>query len=400
LVLDLEISRGDAQPVVVEKPAPSRKPLVIAVLAVLGATALIASVVGARDDDRAAAPATTAAATTSTTVVPSTTAATTSVAPSSSAPSFVNGGTQGAVLGAPTGYIMHFGLGNLVDASIDLDTGRISPATNLTGIVSRMVPIGNNVVVHSRDGVQVFDRRLENVSRVLNEFVQTEFLQEVWPSARSGRVWLREEVGGPGIQPGRLPSRLREMSIDGTSTAQIDLPPGIFWAFPVEDEVAFQYAGRIYLKDATGGVRDYAVGDLVVAGSGVIVWTGCTVSLSCSLNIGTPDNSHRSSYPIAVGIGYSAASPNALAPDGRAAVVVNQQGLPVVLDTRTGETRPLGVNLGQSDNLPFAWSPDSRWLLTVRSGTWLVASDFDGGIDVDVRLPPESPVRFETIYVV
>ena len=396
MVLDLEISLGDARPVVVEKPAPSRKPLVITALAVVGLIAVIASVARARDDDdHASAPATTAAATTPTTVVPSSTAATSSVAPSSSAPPYVNDGTQGAVLGAPTGHMVHFGLNNIVDASIDLDTGRVSPSSHLTGFVLGMVPVGNRVVVHSRAGVHVFDRHLENGSQV-----KTEFVHEVWPSARSGRVWLREEVGGPGIQPGRLPSRLREMSIDGTSTAQIDLPTGIFWVFPVEDEVAFQYAGRIYLKNASGGLRDYAVGDLVVAGSGIIIWTGCTVSLSCSLNIGTPGNSRRSSYPIAVGTGYSAASPNALAPDGRAAVVVDQQGLPVILDTRTGETRPLGVSFNQSGNLSFAWSPDSRWLLTVRSGTWLVASDLDRGIDVDVRLPTEAAARFETIYVV
>jgi hypothetical protein len=386
---DLERIGGPAEPfpagrerVVSESGGPPRRrglAGLVAVVAVLVATVVLLSGGGdggggAGDDggDAASAPATTRPGTPNTRLNypdPTAPGETTSSRPTTTSPpstttsttttttivTFVGDGPA-PLLGAETGGLSLYALGDGSLRRVELDTGRVTA-----------LEVPSNV--QQSYALRVRGDRLEVRNGSLRSYVALDLAGGVQTGdlvsgggdeidvEGTDLTWVvYSDVGNGGIVLRR----------GGEEIVRHEFGGGVYVSGVVGDRALLSGGGRIFTLDPAGRVRPYAVGQVVAAGGRWVVWTACDDDLRCSYHVGdaerpdarrvvTPPELTATMYSY----GYGYASASLVSPDGRVALLGAQDGLRLV-ELETGRMIDTDSSAGQWG--PWAWSPDSAWL--------------------------------------
>ena len=241
--------------------------------------------------------------------------------------------------------------------------------------------------------------------------------QRAFPSAVPGRVWLVE----PSVVDAPFgPARVREVGLDGGTSAFVDLPPGVQPIAGVQGGLLVEASGTLLVLDPQRDRRAETQGRTVGDGTGLVLAAGpqglvrrvCDERLRCGITAGTLDEPDARMAPVNVDVALSpwllaGYGTGTLSPDGRRVAVTtddplddaddstggSELGYPAVLDlSEAGLLRPPESFRIEEDGFglstPLAWSP---------SGEWLFTSTYDGALAWRVFysevVPVELPVR-------
>jgi hypothetical protein len=231
--------------------------------------------------------------------------------------------------------------------------------------------------------------------------------EQALPSVTSGRVWLVER--SPVFFPAAS-VRVREVSYDGTTTAEAGLPAGVFPHAAVTDGLLVTVTGAAVVYDPVGQEgRTIAHGTVLAADAQRVLRRTCNEALRCRVALGpleAPDAANVTVPPeaeTALATGFSQAS---LSPTGRwvALIIPDLEAFTnnrlAVLDVTTGGLRPAPepMSVGDQGFGPFtssyAWGPSGEWLFSVDSENGVTAWNLldDRVVPIDLDLPAVAAV--------
>lgn len=271
------------------------------------------------------------------------------------------------VLGHETGGLSLYVLSGRSLARVELDTGRITVMERAfvgsPGYVANLRVVDDAVVAWRDSGRYALPTDLSAPPESTSE-------------AQRGPLDLVYGVDG---DEGAMTVR----HVDDQPSEAWHVPAGASVMTVVDDQLLVQRAGRLYLLQRGGGVREYAIGDFMGSRGGWVLWRGCDEQMRCRLNIGTAQqpvvHSHeRDDWEMwANGFGVG------LAPDGASVVA-----------TRPGQVRPALVRLEDGVSLvdvdletQIDWTPDGEWAFVRLPGDRVVGVSTRDGRQVPINLP-------------
>lgn len=292
------------------------------------------------------------------------------------------------LLGVASGWNL-FGLGQAGVVRIQLERGRVTrtavPALDSTGPLSFVVG-PHQALIRPLDlvpGYLVADGR---PARSLPAALSHGGLIVV-PGPAAGLVWLMDTER----------SRIVLYALaSGAARVSLSLRPGLGpWQVGADGRggVLLADLGGSFYDAGPGGVRLITTDTVVAVGPTGWLTVRCGTSGRCAYVVIDPASGTRRVLP------GKAPGPSGevgvIAPDGSAAAVFQAgpgaQSRLELIGLRSGATRSLPIVLRGSLGSPaLAWSPDSRWLLTVAADGQLRAVDARTGLarSLGVVLPP------------
>lgn len=156
--------------------------------------------------------------------------------------------------------------------------------------------------------------------------------------------------------------RVAEIDVEGRRTTTLTVPAGLVVAGVHSTGLWLTGNGRIFSMTRAGTVQQIAVGTLVDASLGGVIFDDCAIAGPCSLQLARNTSSRSRIGPTAeIPVPRSVVdSDSMLSPDGRWLMLSNG-----ILDLRTG---------GQLRHVfrvqAWRWSPDGQWVfLSISDGT-------------------------------
>ena len=300
------------------------------------------------------------------------------------APVLVRGGVGPLLPGIGTGQVYAESATGIF--RIELATGRITRTTT-PGLEEHATFLAGKswVLVKGRwspTGVLVRDG--QPAAPLPHQFDLEGFLH----AGPSGQVWVEPE---PGTDP-RAVTTLRLADLDGRpvpgriATAPRSAAPYRIVADGYGGLLLTNRGGVYRLEPSRPGrasrLRLISRGDLIASGGRRLLVWACGTSANCQLVLVDQRTRHRISQPAAarpflaeggIGIDPDVYGDVQLSPDGRHLAVMaadaNGRSRAHVLDLRRGHDAVLpGAGTDSNANRQEAWSPNSRWLLTITDG--------------------------------
>jgi hypothetical protein len=400
--------------VVTTRPPDRKRTLAtLAALAVVGLLAFgLVKTFGDDSTEEATSPTSTVTPTTTieaTTTVPPTTAATATTAPTTTAPRAT---TTAAPPVTTTIPYVNQRRGSVLDAAQNAqsiyfvsgsDLVRIELGTGLVTTKRLAAPVVGYGLIGVSDG-RVF---LNGVNGRTVSWIAGDLSGEVTSidtgnffglngptSVTRDGVWVvrtAEEVAGSPV--------VRLLDLKGQVRAEVRLPAGTYPAGYLGERVVVSQFGRIWTVGVDGVPVPYAVGQLVAANSGLVLWVSCDDGARCTFRLGDasqPDlgrTSLETSYLAAWGTGEGGMAWNALSPDAATVVgtvfVDRSNVRQRIVDLATGAT----IDLDGTGYTNFAWTPDGGWLIETTPSGSLVATNVRTGRKVTLSIPQGTAPR-------